>query len=191
MALPHRRWVAGLAGLAALQGGAYLLYRFVDGRRALETGAGTFAYDQVTDLEPSGEHAFEKENGQTSLLSSYGGSPVVLHFWATWCAPCRTELPTLLARFNVADESASPRLLLISLDQNWETIRHYFRGKPPPHVLRDRNSRVSQSLGIVTLPETLLIHRNGRAVARVRGPRNWQSPSARKAVANLIGATKA
>lgn len=189
MALPNRRLVAGLASLAALQGGAYLLYRFVNGRRSPKV-VDAFSYE-VTDLEISHEQAFEREDGQTFKLSNDGRRPVVLHFWATWCAPCRTELPTLLARFKETAELTSPRLLLVSVDENWETIRHYFGGKLPQQVARDPASRISRSLGVVTLPETFLLRRNGRAVARVRGARDWQSAEAQEALANLIGATKA
>lgn len=185
MRLPNRRVIAGLAGLAALQGGAHLLYRFVDSGRASKRQGG-FSYDEMSDQSLGEALAFEKANGEIFSFG-LGERPMVLHFWATWCAPCRTELPTLLAGFKAA-ETASPQLLLASVDENWETIRHYFGSDLPPQVVRDPQGRLSQTLGVGTLPETWLLRRDGRAVARVRGARDWQSTEARDAVAALVGA---
>ncbi len=188
MALPNRRLITGLAGLAAVQGAGYLLYRFVDRRRSHKTER-TFSYEAVADLQLGSDRAFEEQDGQDLKLGKHARGPVVLHFWATWCAPCRTELPSLLTRFSATDKSFSARLLLVSVDENWRTIRHYFDGKLPPQVVRDPGSRISRSWGVVTLPETFLLRSDGRAVARVRGARDWQSSEAREAVASLIGAT--
>jgi thiol-disulfide isomerase/thioredoxin len=184
----NRRVAAGLAGLAALQAGAYLAYRFVSGRRAQST-ASTFAYDDPTGVAAN-DLVFEAADGLALPLASLLGRPIVLHFWATWCAPCRAELPTLLAAFDAAAEAASPRLLLASVDENWEMIRHYFGGALPTPVVRDPNSRGSRQLGVGTLPETLLLRADGQALARVRGARNWQSAEARASLAKIVGATE-
>jgi thiol-disulfide isomerase/thioredoxin len=188
MARFNRRIAAGLAGLAALQAGAYLAYRFVSGRRA-QSESGAFAYESadglvVTDL------VLEAADGRALPLSEQLGRPLVLHFWATWCAPCRAELPTLLTAFENQAGPGSPRLLLVSVDENWETIRHYFSGAPPKPVVRDPHSRVSRQLGVVNLPETLLLGADGRALARVPGARNWQSAEVRRGVAALVGTAK-
>lgn len=184
MARINRRVVAGLAGLAALQAGAYLAYRFVSGRREQSTTS-AFMYDDPKGIEAK-DLVFEAANGRALPLASLLGRPIVLHFWATWCAPCRAELPTLLAAFEAA-EGASPRLLLASVDENWDMIRHYFGGALPTPVVRDPNSRGSSRLGVGTLPETLLLRADGQALARVRGARNWQSAEARASVAKIVG----
>ncbi len=187
MARINRRVAAGVAGLAALQAGAYFAYRFVTGRRAPST-ASAFLYDAPTGVEAK-DLVFEAADGRALPLASLLGRPIVLHFWATWCAPCRAELPTLLAAFHAAGVGA-PRLLLASVDENWETIRHYFGGALPTPVVRDPDSRGSRHLGVGTLPETFLLRGDGEALARVRGARNWQSAEARTSVAKIVDATE-
>jgi hypothetical protein len=179
-----RRSLAALAGLATLQGGAYLLYRVVSSRRSAPTSA-SFAYERTANISV-GEATFEKADGGLLSLSDHPRRPTVLHFWATWCAPCRTELPSLLAGFGGGSAESSPRLVLASLDENWKTLRHYFGGAVPEAVVRDHGG-VGRRLGVANLPETLLLLAQGEVAARVRGARNWESADARHAVAALIG----
>lgn len=185
MARFNRRVAGGLAGLAALQVSAYLTYRFVSGRRA-QPPSKAFAYESAAGKSVS-DLVLEAADGRALPLSEQLGRPVILHFWATWCAPCRAELPTLLAAFENGTEGKAPRLLLVSVDENWDTIRHYFGGALPKPVVRDPHSRGRRHLGVTTLPETLLLRADGQALARVRGARNWQSPEARAGVATIIG----
>ncbi len=103
--------------------------------------------------------------------------PLVLHIWATWCPPCRDELPDLL-RF----AAASPvPVLAVATDPDWRAIRG-FVGDPLSPALRRASARaVADGLDVQTLPVTFVV-RDGRLVARIDGARDWSDPALRRAV---------
>lgn len=103
--------------------------------------------------------------------------PFVLHLWATWCPPCRDELPGLL-RF--AAESPLP-VLAVATDPDWRGIRG-FVGEPLPPALRRADGRaMGELLDVQALPVTFVV-RGGRLVARLDGARDWSDGAVRRAV---------
>ncbi|MFZ5478789.1 MAG: TlpA family protein disulfide reductase, partial [Myxococcota bacterium] len=94
----------------------------------------------------------------------------VLHVWATWCAPCRDELPGLLA----AAEAEGVALVALSVDESADAVAVFFGGRVPPQVVRDPRGVP----GVRELPATLRV-RGGELVERVQGARDWSSPEAR------------
>jgi len=98
--------------------------------------------------------------------------PYVVHFWATWCVPCRTELPGL-----VAAARAEGVVLLAVTDEPWPVVERYFDGNVPTAVMRDPTGDAARAWGVSGLPDTLVVRR-GRVVARMGGPRDWATPDA-------------
>src|SRR5262245_26405895 len=93
----RRGWraVAIVLAIALVQGGAVLAYRWVErGRHA--AGTAPFSHERLTP-RPAPDLALLGADGSQRRLSDYRGRPVLLHFWATWCPPCKAELPALLA----------------------------------------------------------------------------------------------
>ena len=175
------------AVVGALQIGAWLAYRTVESRRVAPAGA-RFTYEPASGIAPGQNALLELSHGGTLRISERVDEALLVHFWASWCAPCRTELPTLLA-LSKQPNGPRPSVLLVSVDENWETIRHFFGGQVPPEVVRDAHGELKRASAVSTLPETLVVAPGGELKARVRGPRDWTASAARDGLNLLLSST--
>jgi peroxiredoxin len=120
-------------------------------------------------------------------LADLRGRAVVLSFWATWCLECRPEMP-VLERLHRDLASRGLTVVGINAGEDLATIRRY-AGELHlsfPLVL-DPERRISALYGVIGLPTTFLVGRDGRAVALAVGPREWGSPPARALIEALLG----
>ena len=125
--------------------------------------------------------------GNYESLESYRGEVVVLNFWATWCAPCRIEMPSfekLYRRYR----SEGVTVLAITLDKNSENkiksfVDEYGLSFP---ILLDEKGEVERLYPSMTIPFTYIIDRQGRIVARVDGAKNWESIETFEAIEYLL-----
>lgn len=102
-------------------------------------------------------------------------SPALVHVWATWCPPCRDELPALLA----AAARAGVPVHLISVDRDPEAVRRFFGETPPPSCHTADARAVERRLGVTGLPVTFAV--DGRQVIRQRwdGAQPWDDDEIR------------
>jgi peroxiredoxin len=126
-------------------------------------------------------------DGQLVSLAGLRGKVVVLNFWATWCRECLTEMPaleTLHRRF------ATRGLAIVGVDsrEGATRVQRYAKehGLTFP-LLLDLDGAVTANYGVVALPTTLLIGRDGHPVALAVGPREWTSPGALEILETLLG----
>ena len=127
-------------------------------------------------------------SGKTLQLADLRGHGVILHFWATWCEPCREELPTLEAMVRQLADSGVI-LVAVAVDEESDTarVRRYAHelGVSFPVYLAGAGT-ISDRYWSWGVPATYLIDLQGRLVARSLGPRNWASPSMHALITQLV-----
>ncbi len=156
---------AVLVALQAVLIGGYLL---LEGAREDKSGALTSAPpERIASPMPS--LAVRYGDGSAGNLARHRGQPLLLHFWATWCPPCRQELPGLLA----LAERSNGKVLLIALDDDWTRVRRFLDAAVPAHVALADSSQVERFFGVRTLPETFVVDAAGNMMLRFRGARDW------------------
>jgi thiol-disulfide isomerase/thioredoxin len=126
-------------------------------------------------------------NQQGVPLGQYRGQPILLHLWASWCAPCVKEIPSLS---RLQNDYAPRGLVLIPLSQDFgpDKVKRFFRrnGIDNLPILLDPNSKIFQSLKTRGLPISILIDRNGREVRRFAGNTNWDAANIRAEIDALL-----
>lgn len=125
--------------------------------------------------------------GRPVSLADYRGKVVFLNIWATWCAPCRREMPDIMSlhrKMNPAEFA----VLTVSVDQGGrEDVASFFRTRQlEVPTLLDQRQEVSQKFGVTGFPETFLIDKTGKVVERFIGPRNWLDPTYMELYRRLI-----
>jgi peroxiredoxin len=125
-------------------------------------------------------------DGRPLSLESLRGRVVLLNFWATWCRECRAELP-VFEQLHRDYTARGLTVLAVNYGEEAGTVRQYARelGLTMP-LLLDSTGAVRQSYGVIGLPTSFLIGRDGRAVARAIGPREWGTAEARALIESLL-----
>ena len=128
--------------------------------------------------KPVPEIQFQDSEGKALTLQDFRGKVVLLNIWATWCLPCRHEMPTL-DRLQAKLGGPDFEVLPLSIDRSgFEAISKFYTDVGVKHLAMylDSSTRAASTLGAVGLPTTLLIDRDGRELGRLVGPAEWDSP---------------
>lgn len=128
--------------------------------------------------KPVPEIQFQDSEGKTLTLADFRGKVVLLNIWATWCAPCRREMPTL-DRLQAELGGPGFQVLALSIDRGgFEAVTKFYAEVGVKHLgmYLDSSSQAASTLGAVGLPTTLLIDRDGSEMGRLVGPAEWDSP---------------
>ncbi len=134
--------------------------------------------------------AFLKKDGSTERLAATNGKIRIVNFWATWCAPCRTEKPSLdalQAEFGGADFEV---IALATGRNSPEGIKRFNTevGIKALTTRLDPKSEAARAFAVLGLPVSVIVDRDGREIGRLQGGAEWNSPSARAIIARLIAA---
>ena len=127
--------------------------------------------------QPIASIKFEDESGQTRSLAEFKGRVVVVNIWATWCVPCRREMPTL-DHLQAALGGPDFEVVPVSIDRGGiDTIRKFYADIAVRNLAMyvDTSGRALRELGAIGLPTTLLVNRNGEEIGRIVGPAEWDS----------------
>jgi thiol-disulfide isomerase/thioredoxin len=178
------RWVEGgvfLVALLALLGAAALW----GNARERPDPARTLAV-VVPPAGPASDFVLLDLAGRPVRLAELRGRVVLLNFWATWCAPCREEMPALEA---LARELGGQGLvvLTVNFEEAPETVRTFVRevGLTLP-VLLDADGAVARRYRVTALPASFLVARDGALVGSVLGYRDWRGAAARAYLQGLL-----
>jgi len=155
----------------------------------LLTGNALYASKLMTplnDKKAAVNFKLQDMDGKTHQLSDYKGQPVIINFWATWCPPCREELPSM-NRGWAKIKSEGIAMIAINVGEDEDTI-FTFTGDYPIDftVLLDQSGEVINQWPIKGLPTTFVIDPQGRIVYRAIGGRQWDADE----LLNLVRALK-
>lgn len=153
----------------------------------LYTAAGMRA---ISDARPAPSFRLSSLDGTSMDSMQLRGKVLLVNFWATWCGPCKEEMPAL-DRLKRVFANKEFELLAVTTDQQLEGIRKYVvaLGLRFP-ILIDETKEVSAAFGVRGLPTTVLIDKQGRMAALAVGPRQWDGPESVTLIQALMDAER-
>jgi thiol-disulfide isomerase/thioredoxin len=137
--------------------------------------------------------AFQDADGRPKSLADWHGRTVLVNLWATWCIPCRKEMPALDA---LEGKLGSPQFEVVAVNidtRNLDKPKTWLHDIGVGHLAyySDANAKVFQDLKVagkaIGMPTTLLIDPNGCEIAALSGPAEWASPDGVKLVSAALG----
>jgi thiol-disulfide isomerase/thioredoxin len=157
------------------------------GRNALSQGEmAAFVFRKAP--EPLPEFTFQDGTGRERTLADWRGKVVLLNLWATWCAPCRKEMPAL-DRLQAELGSDRFEVVAVSVDRKGVEGARKFLDETKAGRLAlyaDPSARLAATLRAVGLPATLLIDGEGREIGRLLGPAEWDSEDAKRLIRAVV-----
>lgn len=138
---------------------------------------------------PAPTTPFTDASGKTVTLADFEGQVVVMNLWATWCGPCKVEMPTL-ARLQAAYAAQPVAVVPVSVDRkdDHDLAVAFIAAHPPLKLYRDPSYRMAFSLEPKAqgFPTTVIYDRHGVERARLSGDADWSSKEARELVERLL-----
>lgn len=123
------------------------------------------------------DFTLEGLNVKTVQLSALKGNVIFLNFWATWCDPCKDEMPSMETLYQRYKERDFILLAIAVEERNPDPARRFIqKNRYRFPVLLDPPGKTLDLFGIHRIPATIIIDRKGRMVGRVLGPRDWSQP---------------
>ncbi len=166
------------------------------GAGAAQTDLAPFVTGQLANFVPTvpriavPDQPFKDQAGEETMLSRFRGKVVLLNVWATWCAPCRRELPAI-DRLQAQLGAADFEVIALSIDREGADkvaafLAEFNRPLRNLKFYYDVRNRLGRAIGVIGMPTTLLIDRQGREAGRVSGPVEWDDRSAVTMVLQLL-----
>jgi len=187
----NRGWIAAL-GAAALVVSAFSIY--IDQRSpspdrnsvSAATQGGVFSL--LDKRAPLPDVSFVDGGGRPVRLSDFRGKTILLNIWATWCAPCRKEMP-VLDRLQTKLGGPGFEVVALSIDRGGAVAVKSFYEELDIKELRiyvDATAQATSDLRAIGLPTTLLVDPQGREIGRKVGPAEWDSPEVVKLIRKYL-----
>jgi thiol-disulfide isomerase/thioredoxin len=151
--------------------------------KALATGT-LAAFLVHPEPKPLPDIAFADGAGKPLKLSDWKGRVMLINLWATWCAPCRKEMPDL-AKLQQELGSDQFEVVAISVDRKGAEASSAFLKETGADILKlyvEPTTKIVSELQSAGLPATILVDRQGRELGRLLGPAHWASPEAQALV---------
>lgn len=183
--------IAAIAGVLLALAAGLLVFTMRDGgadsQQSGATQSAEIKFDAAFFVTPEGKPAapadpFRNADGSEARLEYFKGKPVVLNFWATWCAPCVKELPSL-ARLQAARGDLT--VIALNVDTKQEgPIGDFLKevGAADLEAYADPQKKLWRAFRLNSLPTTFVIDAEGRVVAKRERDAAWDSPEAQAAI---------
>ncbi|KMK65908.1 TlpA disulfide reductase family protein [Puniceibacterium sp. IMCC21224] len=141
-----------------------------------------------SEPKPAGTAEFQTFDGAPLTLADYAGKYVLVNFWATWCAPCREEMPQLA---ELQDLLGGDRFEVVTIATGRNpppAMKAFFAeiGVTSLPLNRDPKSLLSREMGVLGLPITVILNPEGQEIARLQGDADWASDSAQAVLSSLL-----
>jgi thiol-disulfide isomerase/thioredoxin len=168
--------VAAVVALGAVSGSAAEL-------DALRQKAGLSALRQPTKII---DFELEDLSGTKAKLSSFTGKVVLLNFWATWCPPCRAEIPSMQQLYDKLSRIGF-EIVAVNLQESKATVSTFAgTNKMTFRILFDTTGEVGSTYGASAIPTTYVIDRKGYAVAGIQGSMEWNTAAVEQYIRALF-----
>ena len=164
----------------------YFSIRSAEDRKPVADGA--FLFLTHANPRPVPELVFEDGQGRKRTLANFRGKTVLLNVWATWCVPCREEMP-VLDRLQQKLSGPGFEVIALSIDAGGAVaVKRFYDeiGIRSLAIYVDASIGAMGALGLVGIPTTLLIDRQGREIGRRTGPAQWDGPEAMRLIADYV-----
>lgn len=172
-----RQWIVVLLIVGGLVLGAAALVRVGSGIERVEVGS------EMPDFTVSDPHTRDS----VSLREHYKGSVTLVNIWATWCVPCRTEMPAMEEVYK-AYQDRGFRIAAISIDEAADDVVNQFTAELGVtfDILHDRSTDIQRVYQTTGVPESFLVNSDGIIVRRIIGAHDWNSPVNRSLIERLL-----
>ena len=173
------RWLRPAVFCSATVAGLYVLFRIAAARvpAHVEAGSAAPAFSAVTLDKPS----------VTRTIADFRGTPVLLNVWATWCDPCREEMPSMQRLYD-SYKDRGLRIVAVSIDDagNESLIREFVAEHHLTFdILHDSHADIMAQYQVVGVPQSFLISRSGEIVG-TRYSADWSTSESRELVERLL-----
>ena len=187
--------ITALVLIAGIGGAALLYVNKHDGGKASEASSlsqyakGSLSALQTPDPAPAPDYVFKDAQGADVRFTDFAGKVTVVNLWATWCAPCKIEMPTLAA---LADSyKANPDVAVVTIsvdvDKAVDDARAFIADHPPLTYYADPKFQLPFELpGKGAMPQTILLDRKGQVRAVLVGEADWNSLEAKALIDGLL-----
>jgi thiol-disulfide isomerase/thioredoxin len=158
-----------------------------NGRTVTDARAFSARYVSLPLRPPAPETPFRGPDGEALTLAAFRGEVVLVNLWASWCAPCVRELPSL-DRLAAQLAGAPFRVVAVNLDRDADEGLRFLRARGIKRLsfYHDGEWALARALMAQGLPLSVLIDREGRMRGRLAGAAQWDGPAARKAIEEAI-----
>ena len=135
------------------------------------------------------DQGYLREDGSDGELADYRGKYILLNFWATWCGPCRTEMPMLA---QLQSDLAGDQFEVVTLATGRNSpaaMKRFFEeievDNLPLH--RDPKANIGREMGVFSMPVTVIVDPDGNEIARMQGEADWSSENAKAILRAVMG----
>ncbi len=159
-------------------------------------GVGVLLMEDIKQVQPGVEapnfNAVNLVTGDNVTLADYRGEVVLLNLWATWCGPCRWEMPSMERLYQELGP-AGLKIVAVSVDQvSGDEVMEFAKElKLTFDILHDRSGQIEIDYQATGLPETVIINRQGVIVHKAIGPVEWDEPVQQARLRRLLGIAEA